>query len=249
MDRTDWWRTLDPGSTASLEEVWTAVGAPGFAGDAKHRWRSTLDQRFGADGWRISHVVRGEIVPAAVAILEYEASYRRYLRDRPALVRFVTASCGNVYDYAVENVFDDDYEQPHTPMNHYQDISVRRVIAELVDDTDWPEVVDTAPAEAALIDLGTGQTHTVPRARGMRGGHLLQIRETDSPGFMLSPAVVPAHDPSLLATRPDRLHWYHAEGLGHLSVEAFWQMSKVIEVRYDRFLELGADRATPLAGL
>lgn len=249
MDRTDWWHSIDPVGRSSLEEVWIAVGSPGFAGDAKHRWRSVLDARFGADGWRLAHVVRGEIVPASVAIREYEASYRRYLRDRPALVRFLVEACGNVYDYAVENVVDDAYDQPHTPMNHYQDISVRRVLAELVDDADWPDVVDTPTEEVALIDLGTGRAHTVPRARGMRGEHLLQIRGPDSPGFMLSPAVVPAHDPALLATRPDRLDWYHGEGVGHLSVEAFWQMSKVIEVRYDRFLELGDGRVAPLAGL
>ncbi|MCB8938366.1 MAG: hypothetical protein H6654_17340 [Ardenticatenaceae bacterium] len=35
----------------------------------------------------------------------------------------------------------------------------------------------------------------------------------------------------------------------HLFVEAFWQMSKVIEVRYDKFLALESDRANPLAGL
>lgn len=249
MDRSDWWRSIDPGAASALEEVWIAVGSPGFAGDAKRRWRSVLDERFGPDGWRMAHVVRGEIVPAAAAIVEYEASYRRYLRDRPALVRFLVETCGNVYDYAVDNVRDDEYDQPHTPMNHYQDISVRRVIAELVDDAGWPEVIDTPTEEVALVDLGTGETHTVPRARGMRGDHLLQIREPDSPGFMLSPAVVPAHDPALLTTRPDRLDWYHAEGMGHLSVEAFWQMSKVIEVRYDRFLELGEGRAAPLAGL
>lgn len=249
MDRTDWWRTIDAHARSALAEVWIAVGTPGFAGDAKHRWRSVLDERFGADGWRISHVVRGELVPAAVAILEYETSYRRYLRDRPALVRFIVETCGNVYDYAVENVFDDDYDQPDTPMNHYQDISVRRVVAELVEDADWPEVNDTPAEEVSLVDVGTGRTHTVPRARGMRGHHLLQIREPDSPGFMLSPAVVPAHEPALLTTRPDRLDWYHAEGVGHLSVEAFWQMSKVIEVRYDRFLTLGTGRGAPLDGL
>ena len=249
MDRTDWWRWLAPGARSALEEVWIAVGSPGFAGDAKDRWRSVLDARFGADGWRIAHVVRGEIVPASVAIREYEASYRRYLRDRPALVRFLVETCGNVYDYAVENVLDGDYDQPNTPMNHYQDISVRRVIGELVDDADWPEVTDTPAETVDLVDLGTGEVHRVARARGMRGRHLLQIREPDSPGFMLSPAVVPAHDPTLLATRPEGLGWYHAEGVGHLSVEAFWQMSKVIEVRYDRFLELGDARLAPLAGL
>ena len=33
------------------------------------------------------------------------------------------------------------------------------------------------------------------------------------------------------------------------SVEAFWQSSKVVVVRYDRFLALGAGRAAPLDGL
>jgi hypothetical protein len=45
------------------------------------------------------------------------------------------------------------------------------------------------------------------------------------------------------------VEWYHREGCGHLSVEAFWQMSKVIEVRYDRFLALGEGRERPLDGL
>ena len=66
---------------------------------------------------------------------------------------------------------------------------------------------------------------------------------------MLNPAVVPIHDPALITTLPARTEWYHAEGCGHLSVEAFWQMSKVIEVRYDRFLALGDGRAAPLADL
>lgn len=249
MDRTDWWRAIGSGHSSALADVWIPVGSPGFAGEAKHRWRRTLDARFGADGWRIAHVVRGRIVPPSTAIREYEASYRRYLRDRPALVAFLVEVCGNVYDYAVDNVREDDYDQPQTPMNHYQDISVRRVITELVDDPGWPDVTDTPAEEVPLVDLGDGETHIVPRARGFRGRYLLQIREPDSPGFMLSPAIVPAHDPALLTTTPGRRDWYHTEGSGHLSVEAFWQMSKVIEVRYDRFLELRKDRAQPLADL
>jgi hypothetical protein len=65
----------------------------------------------------------------------------------------------------------------------------------------------------------------------------------------LSPAVVPAHDSGLLATVPGRTEWYGTEGCGHLSVEAFWQSSKVVEIRYDRFLALGRGRVTPLGGL
>jgi hypothetical protein len=249
MDRTDWWHSLEPALARPLDDVWLPVGSPGFAGHEKRRWKTLLDERFTPDGWRFGHVVRGEVVPVSVAILEYETSYRRYLRDRPALVRFLATGCGNVYDFDVGNVEEDDYDQPDTEMNHYQDISVRNVMSELVDDPDWPDVTETPAETVEMVDLGTGERHVVPRARGFRGGHLLQIRDPSSPGYVLNPAVVPVHDPTLITSRPDRLEWFHAEGCGHLSVEAFWQMSKVIEVRLDRFLELGEARAEPLAGL
>jgi hypothetical protein len=229
-----------------LAEVWIPVGVPGYSGSAKAHRRSVLDARFGPDGWRFAHVVRGAVVPASVAIVEYEAAYRHYLRDRPALVEFLTAQCGNVYDDNVTNVHDDSYDQPHTEMNHYQDISVRRVVAELVDDPAWPTVLDTPVELADLVDAGTGITHRLPRARGFRGDRLLQIRDPLSLGYCLNPAVVPMHDQTLLTTLPAHVSWYHAEGCGHLSVEAFWQMSKVVEVRYDRFVALGDDRLRPL---
>jgi len=249
MNRFDWWQTLDPGAAAALADTWIVVGLPGFAGDAKQRRQERLDDRFGPGGWRLAHIVRGRVVPPSEAIVEYEESYRRFLRARPALVRFLVETCGNVYDFAVENVREDDYEQVHTPANHYQDISVRRVIAELVDDGEWPWVTDTPAGETALRDFGTGETHVVPRARGFRGDSLLQIRDPRSPGYVLNPAVVPVHDPALITAIPGRTEWYHAEGCGHLSVEAFWQTSKVVEVRYDRFLALGDARPEPLAGL
>ena len=248
VDRSNWWTALPPEVGGELAAVWVAVGLPGFAGDEKASRAATLDERFGADGWRLAHVVRGAIVSPSEAILEYEAAYRAFLRASRPLVRFLVQACGNVYDNAVANVWDDAYLQPHTTSNHYQDISVRHVIAELVTDPAWPEVTATEPGDADLLDFGTGRVERVPRASGFRGGGLLQIREPDSPGFMLSPAVVPVHDATLITTLPNRLEWYHREGIGHLSVEAFWQMSKVVEVRYDRFLAAGAHRADPLAG-
>ncbi|TAK02513.1 MAG: hypothetical protein EPO36_01870 [Chloroflexota bacterium] len=249
MDRSDWWTKLPAALVAGLAETWIPAGLPGFAGREKAARAALLDDRFGPDGWRLGHLVRGRIVPPAEAISEYEASYRAYLRDRRPLVAFLASTCGNVYDEAVDNVFSDTYDQPDTPSNHYQDISVRRVIAELADDPAWPEVAPTVAGDADLVDLGTGLVHRVPRAYGFRGDHLIQIREPDSPGYALSPAVVPVHDPALITTLPGREEWYHLEGCAHLSVEAFWQMSKVVEVRYDRFLALGPGRADPLAGL
>ena len=246
---TSWESLLATETADRLSAIWIPVGLPGFSGAEKARWNALLSERYGADGWRISHVVRGKIVPRAVAIIEYEEAYRRYLRERPDLVNFLVEACGNVYDDNPSNVFDDDYEQPHTAMNHYQDISVRRVIAELVDDPAWPTVTATPVETVELHDFATGERVTAPRASGFRGDGLLQIRDPLSPGYMLNPAVVPAHDPALITTVPGRREWYHDEGCGHLSIEAFWQSSKVVEVRLDRFLASGNTRATPLAGL
>jgi hypothetical protein len=246
VDRSSWWTSLPDEAASNLAAVWIPVGLPGFAGTDKAARAARLTERFGADGWRLAHVVRGRLVPPAEAILEYEQAYRTYLTARRPLVSFLAEACGNVYDDAVENVWSNDYDQPDTASNHYQDISVRRVMAELADDDAWPEVTPTEAGEADLLDFGTGATERVPRAYGFRGNGLLQIREPDSPGFMLSPAVVPVHDPALITTLPERREWYHAEGIAHLSVEAFWQMSKVVEVRYDRFLASGAARSDPL---
>ena len=244
-----WQEDLSEATVRRLTSIWIPVGLPGFAGAEKARWNALLSKRFGSDGWRISHVVRGTIVPRAIAILEYEEAYRRYLRDRPELVHFLVEACGNVYDDNPTNVYDNDYEQPHTAMNHYQDISVRRVIAELVGDPAWPNVTPTPEETVDLLDFGTGERVRAPRASGFRGDGLLQIRDPLSAGYMLNPAVVPAHDPALITTTPGRREWYHEEGCGHLSIEAFWQSSKIVEVRLDRFLASGEARSAPLAGL
>jgi hypothetical protein len=245
----NWQSNLSAETAERLSAIWIPVGLPGFSGAEKPRWNALLTDRFGSDGWRISHIVRGKIVPRAEAILEYEEAYRRYLRERPELVNFLVEACGNVYDDNQTNVYDDDYEQPHTAMNHYQDISVRRVIAELVEDPAWPTVTPTQEETVELLDFGTGERVRAPRARGFRGDGLLQIRDPLSPGYLLNPAVVPAHDPALITTNPGKREWYHEEGCGHLSIEAFWQSSKVVEVRLDRFLASGEARSAPLSGL
>ena len=66
------WDDVDPAARRLLGDVWIPVGVPGYAGDAKARWQATLDGRFGADGWRIAHIVRGEIVPRPESIVEVE---------------------------------------------------------------------------------------------------------------------------------------------------------------------------------
>ena len=123
------------------------------------------------------------------------------------------------------------------------------MIAELVDDPAWPEVTATEPGDVELLDLGTGRRERVPRAAR-------DARRGPAPDPRAGLARVPAESRRRARPRPGADHdtfrtgieWYHLEGCGHLSVEAFWQMSKVVEVRYDRFLASGAHRADPLAG-
>ncbi len=224
--------------------IWICVGVPGFAGTDKARRAELLDARFGADGWRYRFVVRGELVDFDAAIAEYEQSYRVYLGRHREIVEWLVETCGNVYDERVANVYDDDYLQPGPVPNHYQDISVRRVVAELTGVEPHRQ-----PVLADLTDLRTGEVHRLPRAPGFRGDGLAQIRDAESPAYFLNPALVPVHDPALVTTAPTRQEWYHAEGCGHLSVEAFWQQCKVIEVRFDRFTALGPDRHRPLEGI
>ena len=61
------------------------------------------------------------------AIAKYEHAYRVFLGKHPELVRWLTATAGNVYDHGSSNVWEDNYDQPGSAANHYQDISVRRV--------------------------------------------------------------------------------------------------------------------------
>ena len=227
---------------------WIPVGAPGFSGDDKQRRHELLDERFGADGWRWAWIVRGEIVGFDAAIAEYEAGYRAHLQAHPELVEWLTTECGNVYDHSVDNVHDHEYAQPGPVANHYQDISVRRIIADLTG-PHGDEAIAAAAEPVPLVDPDSGETHLAPRALGMTGDQLIQIRTPHSLGFLLNPAVVPVHDAALITTLPNRDEWYHHEGCAHLSVEAFWQMAKLIEVRYDRFLALGDQRDAPLDGI
>jgi len=235
---------LDGVASHLLDRIWMPVGIPGFSGEDKARRTELLDERFGADGWRWGFVVRGELVGFEAAIAEYEQAYRVHLTAHPEIVDWLVAEAGNVYDERVANVYDDDYVQPGSAPNHYQDISVRRVIAELTGHAGEP-----AGEPEEMADLATGERHVVPRSPGFAGPHLVQLRDARSPAYVLNPACVPIHDPALISTMPDRREWYHAEGCAHLSVEAFWQQSKLIEVRYDRFCMLGELRDDPLAGI
>ena len=60
-------RVSDSTAWPELSEVWIPVGVPGYSGASKAHRQAVLDGRFGADGWRYAHYVRGRVVPMAEA--------------------------------------------------------------------------------------------------------------------------------------------------------------------------------------
>ena len=147
----------------------------------------------------------------------------------------------------VENVLTTTTTSRDTPSNHYQDISVRRVMAELAGDEAWPEVTPTEPGDADLLDFGTGRTRigcrepTASEAAACSRSASRTRRGSCSAPRSCRSTTRPDHDPP--GRGASGTTW---RASAHLSVEAFWQMSKVVEVRYDRFLALGPGRADPL---
>ena len=188
--------------TRSARPCWTDDLDPGRRAGVRRRGQGPLGgssstRRFAPDGWRFAHVVRGAVVPTA-------GRHRRVRGDAtgatcatdPASSRSSSTTCGNVYDDEVANVHDDDYDQPHTAMNHYQDIAVRRVIAELVDDPGLARRHATRPPSSP-----TSSTWGPARRTGCRGPAASaattcsRSANRSRRATCLSPAVVPVHDP------------------------------------------------------
>ena len=93
INQANWWQQLASPYQTLLTQVWVAVGTPGYAGPQKKQWQQVLDERFGADAWRLSHYVRGRIVA------ESSLSYLGFGIQPP------TASWGNILEEAQQHIF------------------------------------------------------------------------------------------------------------------------------------------------
>lgn len=126
----------------------------------------------------------------------YERSYYKFLYTRPDLMDYI-CSFGECIDKDPSNVGSGtDYEKQESTSTHIQDIAVRNVMRR-------------------RYKVFTGEAD-----------NLLVIRGRNSNGAMLSPGVVPFHDPMLI-TKPSLRPSWAEEG----SMEDFWQSCKFIYVR------------------
>ena len=247
---TAWWTRLDARGAAAIAETWIPVGAPGFAGPAKARWRRGARQalRERRLAHRLCHpgthraVQRGHRgVRGVVSRLP-----ARPARPRPVPGRAVR-----------QRLRRPDRERPR-----------RRVRAAAHGAEPLPGHRRAARDRGAgrRSGLALGHGHGARRRRPRRSRHRASpgasrgragsvAARSSRSASRARPATRSARRSCRPTTRPcsrrvpGRTEWYHAEGCGHLSVEAFWQSSKVIEVRYDRFLAQVDARTGPLAGL
>ena len=158
VDRSSWWRSLPPSAAANLAAVWVPVGLPGFSGEReggeaagarralrrgrlapRDTWSAAASSRRPRPSRSTSSRIAGSCAIAG-----------RSSRSSPSTAATSTTGASRTSSTATTT-------QPDTPANHYQDISVRRVIAELADDPAWPEVTPTEPGEVELVDLGIGR--------------------------------------------------------------------------------------------
>lgn len=115
---------------------WHPVERPGYFGRRRDERIAALNRQYGAGNWRLAwrlavpgfnHGTEGETFFGACRHL-YEASYQRYLEQRPADVDFI-CSFGEVIDNAPSNVESGlDYMRQEAFSTHIQDIAIRNVL-------------------------------------------------------------------------------------------------------------------------
>lgn len=180
--------------------------APGYFGAKRDQKVAEYDNDFGSGNWAFAWLLgdelRSQTVNYEMACELYELSYYHYLNDNPEILHELVLAAGNVYDDAPSNVQSGfDYNHQETNRTHIQDIAIRN----------------------AVYKLG----------RCFEGRELVQIRgkEGHSLSKVLSPGVVPYHNPIMISTPSNLDELYSKRWWKEGSVEDFYQRNKRIIVK------------------
>ncbi len=111
---------------------WQTLARPGYFGKRKADILAGYEQEFGKDNWRLAWIVQGSIFDLERILMLYEDGYYHYLKQRTDLLDTLVAEAADVYEDAPSNVQCGlDYTAQESNINHFQDISLRRVVARL----------------------------------------------------------------------------------------------------------------------
>jgi hypothetical protein len=184
-----------------LEEV-EILKRPGYYG--KKRQEAELNREYGEWNWSEGWQVGNWIFDDYEAILLYEESYSKYLRENPQVVEKVV-EYGECYDSEIKNIDDGLYYNFTCSPRHYQDVSVRRSLLKL----------------GLYFKEFKGYDWTLYEEKD-----LLHIRGEGTNGNFLMPGKIPFVSSSLIQRdiEPENIPEWIEKG----SVEEFWQRNKVI---------------------
>ncbi len=112
--------------------TWTTLGRPHYFGRNRDRWKQRYDKQYGPDGWRIRHLVCGELMELAVAARHCGDAYAAFLSARRDFLDWLCTPAAAVYLTATSNVRSGfDYTIQETKVEHVHDIALRNAIAQL----------------------------------------------------------------------------------------------------------------------
>ncbi len=113
----------------SIMTEWKTIGRPSFFGKKRDSIQAGYDEKYGELSWRLAHEINGTVYNFDTIIQLYEDAYYEYLRNHVGVLNLLVHEAKEVYDNAETNVqCGFDYKAQENNSNHYQDISVRRVI-------------------------------------------------------------------------------------------------------------------------
>lgn len=134
----------------------------------------SLDERFGAGGWRLRHQVGTELLDIPQAAAHVERSYRLWLQARPELTHWLCTTAREVIQFSSTNAQAGlDYSIQERKQEHIHDIALRRVLHDLGLQLRGTEVVQIGgrTPRAQLLSPGVVAFHNPglimsPPARG-----------------------------------------------------------------------------------
>lgn len=149
--------------------IWETIERLSYFGKKRDTIHDQFNAKYGVGNWRIAWQFGSQALPFQTAIQIYEDAYYEYLKiDRGALEQLLQEA-REVYDNAETNVNSGlDYSIQENNSNHYQDISVRRVVLRLGRSFKGNELVQIRHQSDSMV------------------------------GSLLSPGRVPFHLPSLI---------------------------------------------------
>ena len=112
--------------------TWRTIGRPHYFGRNRDRRRRAYNQRYGSDGWRIRHLLCGQVVELPEAARHCADAYAAYLESHGDVLEWLCTAAADVYQTARSNRQSGlDYTLQETKMEHVYDIAVRNALAQL----------------------------------------------------------------------------------------------------------------------